>query len=48
MDGLSNCTRPAVRWFGGKWRLAPRLVKAMPPHRIYVEAFGGGGLSAAA
>lgn len=34
--------RPALRYLGGKWRLAPWIIEAMPPHRIYVEAFGGG------
>lgn len=33
--------RPALRWFGGKWTLAPRLIELFPPHRIYVEPFGG-------
>lgn len=28
-------------WHGGKWRLAPWIVAAMPPHRVYVEPFGG-------
>lgn len=32
-----------VRWFGGKYRLAPHIVDLFPPHRIYVEVFGGGG-----
>ncbi len=36
-------TRPVVRWFGGKWRLAPFINEYLPPHRTYVEAFGGGG-----
>jgi DNA adenine methylase len=34
-------TRPALRWHGGKWRLAPWIIQHFPPHRIYVEAFGG-------
>ncbi|MGY3581477.1 DNA adenine methylase [Bradyrhizobium sp. USDA 4341] len=36
-------TRPAVRWHGGKWLLAPFILDHLPPHRIYVEPFGGGG-----
>lgn len=33
--------RPALRYLGGKWRLAPRIIAQFPPHRIYVEPFGG-------
>lgn len=33
--------RPVLRWHGGKWRLAPWIISNLPPHRIYVEAFGG-------
>ncbi len=36
-------SRPIVRYHGGKWRLAPRIIDLMPKHRIYVEPFGGGG-----
>jgi DNA adenine methylase len=32
-----------VRWHGGKWRLAPWIIAQFPPHRIYVEPYGGGG-----
>src|SRR3954468_785325 len=28
-------------WYGGKSRLAPAIVKLLPAHRTYVEAFGG-------
>lgn len=34
--------RPAVRWHGGKWILAPWIHGFFPPHRVYVEPFGGG------
>lgn len=34
-------SRPAVRYHGGKWRLAPWVIAQMPPHRSYVEPFGG-------
>lgn len=36
-------TRPIVRYHGGKWHLAPWIIKYMPAHRVYVEPFGGGG-----
>lgn len=35
--------RPALRWHGGKWNLAPWIISEMPKHRIYVEPFGGAG-----
>lgn len=37
----SKPRRPVVRYPGGKWRLAPWIIAHMPPHRIYVEPFGG-------
>lgn len=35
--------RPIVRYHGGKWKLAEWIIGHMPPHRVYVEPFGGGG-----
>lgn len=35
--------RPALRYHGGKWRLAPWIIEFFPPHKVYVEPFGGGG-----
>lgn len=34
-------SRPVLRWYGGKWKLAQWLTSLFPSHRIYVEPFGG-------
>ena len=33
--------RPPVKWHGGKYYLARRIISCFPPHRIYLEPFGG-------
>jgi len=33
--------RPVLRYFGGKWILAPWIISHFHPHRVYVEPFGG-------
>ena len=35
--------RPLVRYHGGKWKLAPWILRHLPQHRVYVEPYGGGG-----
>ena len=34
-------TRPVLRWYGGKWRIAPWIISMFPVHSTYVEPFGG-------
>jgi len=34
--------RPALRYFGGKWRIADWIIAQFPPHICYVEPCGGG------
>ena len=33
--------RPALRYHGGKWRIAPWIIAHFPVHRVYVEPYGG-------
>lgn len=33
--------RPALRYHGSKWLLAPWIISHLPPHQCYVEPFGG-------
>ena len=35
-------TRPLLRYYGGKWQLAPWIIGQFPAHRTYTEAYGGG------
>lgn len=38
---MQTVNRPLLRYFGGKWLLAPWIIAYMPPHHLYVEPFGG-------
>jgi len=35
-------TRPVLKYYGGKWRLAPWIISHFPAHTGYVEPCGGG------
>lgn len=34
--------RPLLRYHGGKWRIAPWVISNFPPHKTFIEVFGGG------
>lgn len=38
---MNSPTRPLLRWMGSKWLMARWVISHLPPHRLYVEPFGG-------
>ena len=42
---MSKIKRPALKYYCGKWRLAPWVISHFPPHTHYIEpCFGGGNI----
>ncbi|HEY3379729.1 MAG TPA: DNA adenine methylase [Armatimonadota bacterium] len=41
MPSIDAPRRPVLRYHGGKWKIAPWVIAHFPPHRIYVEPYGG-------
>jgi DNA adenine methylase len=33
--------RPALSYYGSKWRMAPRIIEQIPHHTTYIEPYGG-------
>lgn len=42
MSKKPKVTRPPLRYHGGKFRMADKIIPLFPPHLTYVEPFGGG------
>ena len=38
---MKPVTRPALRYYGGKWKIAPWVISFFPKHTNYVEPCGG-------
>src|SRR5947209_1886810 len=40
-EGMMRILRPPVKWHGGKRYLSRSIIDFFPPHRTYLEPFGG-------
>jgi len=43
LEHVTTTTKPILSYYGGKQRMAPKIVAMMPRHMMYVEPFFGGG-----
>lgn len=41
MKATTQIKRPALHYYGGKWKLAPWIISHFPPHTNYIEPCGG-------
>lgn len=41
MTTFTPPARPALRFHGGKWRMAPWIIEHLPAHDVYVEPYAG-------
>ena len=41
-EAVKALARPALRYYGGKWKLGGWIASQFPPHDCYVEPYGGG------
>jgi DNA adenine methylase len=39
---IKTISRPPLRYHGGKWRMADKIIPLLPQHSTYAEPFGGG------
>ena len=39
---VNKLTRPILQYYGGKWRIAPKIIAHFPDHVCYVKPYGGG------
>ena len=38
---MNKVKRPPMRYHGGKFKIAPKVMAHFPPHQVYVEPYGG-------
>lgn len=41
IGAFATINRPALRYYGSKWRLGNWIIQYLPPHTCYCEPYGG-------